>query len=133
MVEQRLDSSDLFEALLEAMSALREVAAPLVGFDARYEALREAHMRKTIREAEKAGYERIAVVCGAWHAPALATMPPAKDDNALLKGLKKVKTKATWVPWTHGRLARMSGYGAGIDSPGWYRASLANAAANALP
>src|SRR4051795_8223908 len=24
------------------------------------------------------------------------------------------------VPWTYGRLARESGYGAGIDSPGWY-------------
>ncbi|HVU10233.1 MAG TPA: DUF5682 family protein, partial [Phototrophicaceae bacterium] len=44
----------------------------------------------------------------------------AKDDTALLKGLTKVKTKATWVPWTHGRLSRFSGYGAGITSPGWY-------------
>ena len=24
------------------------------------------------------------------------------------------------MPWTHGRLCRDSGYGAGIDSPGWY-------------
>ena len=35
--------------------------------------------------------ERIAVVCGAWHAPALAKMPSAKDDAALLKGLPKIK------------------------------------------
>ena len=27
---------------------------------------------------------------------------------------------ATWVPWTYGRLAAESGYGAGIRSPGWY-------------
>ncbi len=26
----------------------------------------------------------------------------------------------TWVPWTHRRLSRAGGYGAGIDSPGWY-------------
>jgi hypothetical protein len=26
----------------------------------------------------------------------------------------------TWVPWTHGRLAGRSGYGAGVRSPGWY-------------
>ncbi len=26
----------------------------------------------------------------------------------------------TWVPWTHRRLSRASGYGAGIESPGWY-------------
>ena len=120
MVEQRIDSSDLFSAILEAMTALREHTPLLDPFRERYEALREAHMRKTIREAEKSGYQRIAVICGAWHTPALATLPPAKADNALLKGLAKVKTKATWVPWTYGRLARLSGYGAGIESPGWY-------------
>ena len=31
-------------------------------------------MRKTIRAAQKQGRERIAVVCGAWHVPALAEM-----------------------------------------------------------
>lgn len=38
----------------------------------------------------------------------------------MLKGLPKVKADMTWVPWTHRRLSRVSGYGAGIDSPGWY-------------
>ncbi|EST39331.1 hypothetical protein N566_02575, partial [Streptomycetaceae bacterium MP113-05] len=38
----------------------------------------------------------------------------------LLRGLPRVRVEATWVPWTHRRLARQSGYGAGIDSPGWY-------------
>lgn len=41
-------------------------------------------------------------------------------DRALLKGLPKVKTDVTWVPWTHRRLSRAGGYGAGIASPGWY-------------
>ena len=31
-----------------------------------------------LRAAQKEGYERIAVVCGAWHAPALAKPPPAR-------------------------------------------------------
>jgi hypothetical protein len=44
----------------------------------------------------------------------------AKADAALLKGLPKVKVASTWVPWTYRHLARASGYGAGIDSPGWY-------------
>ena len=26
----------------------------------------------------------------------------------------------TWIPWTHGRLQWATGYGAGIESPGWY-------------
>ncbi|HEY9858304.1 MAG TPA: DUF5682 family protein, partial [Candidatus Obscuribacterales bacterium] len=30
------------------------------------------------------------------------------------------KVQTTWVPWTYGRLAMSSGYGAGIESPGWY-------------
>jgi hypothetical protein len=81
---------------------------------------REAHMRQMIRAAEKDGFERIAVVCGAWHAPALAQLPAAKQDAAVLKGLPKVKVQAAWVPWTHGRLQWVSGYGAGIESPGWY-------------
>jgi hypothetical protein len=48
-------------------------------------------------------------------------MPPAKEDAALLKGLPKLKVEATWVPWTYGRLTISSGYGAGIESPGWYQ------------
>ena len=44
----------------------------------------------------------------------------AKADQALLKGLPKVKVQSTWVPWTYRHLTRASGYGAGIVSPGWY-------------
>jgi hypothetical protein len=42
-------------------------------------------------------------------------------DRKVLQGLSRVKTAATWVPWTNGRLALESGYGAGIESPGWYQ------------
>ena len=31
-----------------------------------------------------------------------------------------MKATLTWMPWTYGRLAYASGYGAGIRSPGWY-------------
>jgi hypothetical protein len=62
----------------------------------------------------------VVVVCGAWHVPALRRKTTVAADKALLKGLPKVKTDLTWVPWTHRRLSRSSGYGAGIDSPGWY-------------
>src|SRR5581483_9103696 len=33
------------------------------------DAVREAHMRKVLRRTVKDGYERVAVVCGAWHVP----------------------------------------------------------------
>src|SRR5206468_13086698 len=72
-------------------------------------------------EAKKDGFKSIAVVCGAWHAPALDVEKVAKkDDDELLKGLAKIKTSATWVPWTYERLCYASGYGAGVQSPGWY-------------
>jgi hypothetical protein len=118
MIEQRRDSTESFKAILELMSALREeVDSP----PERREDLREAYMRQSIRAAEREGFERIAVVCGAWHAPVLQTMPAAKADAALLKGLAKLKVSATWVPWTMGRLTYWSGYGAGIESPGYYQ------------
>lgn len=117
-VEQRVDARGLFDAILEAMTAVREQHVE----KRRRELQREAYMRQTIRAAHKEGYERIAIVCGAWHAPKLATLGPAKADSALLKGLPKVKVELTWIPWTYGKLAFRSGYGAGVDAPGWYGA-----------
>jgi hypothetical protein len=123
MVELRRDAADLFSGIREAMGALRQELPPVPDAgENRRESLREAHMRQTIRAAQKEGFERIAVVCGAWHAPVLCGdgIPGEKDDAARLKGLPKLKTTATWIPWTYGRLAWESGYGAGVESPGWY-------------
>ena len=39
-----------------------------------------------------------AVICGAWHVPALRTLPAAKADKDLLAGLPKAKVAATWTP-----------------------------------
>ncbi|MGP3927094.1 DUF5682 family protein [Streptomyces sp. 8N616] len=106
-----------FEALAEAMGALRETYG-----DGGYErdAVREAHMRLRIRDARRAFGDRFAVVCGAWHVPALTRRTTATADRQLVRGLPKAKVELTWVPWTHRRLSRHSGYGAGIASPGWY-------------
>jgi hypothetical protein len=115
LVEERPDTPELFAAIAELMQAIRD--------DDRLphrDRIREAWMRKELRAELKAGRDRIAVVCGAFHAPALLELPPAKQDAALLRDLPKTKVGATWVPWTYGRLARASGYGAGVESPGWY-------------
>ncbi|MFF2698984.1 DUF5682 family protein [Streptomyces cyaneofuscatus] len=106
-----------FTALAKAMTALREAYGD--GGHPR-DAVREAYMRIQLRTARKEFGDGVAVVCGAWHVPALAARTTLAADRALLKGLPKVKAEMTWVPWTHRRLARHSGYGAGIDSPGWY-------------
>lgn len=125
LIEERLGGDDphsVFGAIIEAMSAAR----PADEKDERDpdNFVREAHMRRAIRAAAKEGYEKIAVVCGAYHAPALTSESlqrvPSKSDDALLKGLPKRKTTATWIPWTYDRLSMWSGYGAGVHSPGWY-------------
>ncbi|MET7516741.1 DUF5682 family protein [Streptomyces sp. NPDC005480] len=120
VIEHRGASGDAFapfEALGEAMGALREEYG-----DGGHERdlVREAYMRLQLRTAQKEFGDGVAVVCGAWHVPALSVKTTVAADRAVLKGLPKAKVDMTWVPWTHRRLARAGGYGAGIDSPGWY-------------
>ena len=123
-IERRSDATDLFAAIYEAMCGVRAELPEIKVRDLQ----REAYMRKTLRAVVKEGFANVAVVCGAWHAPvldaeAIAGKRPAckiKDDNERLSGLPKVKTTATWIPWTYSRLTYRSGYGAGIQSPGWY-------------
>jgi hypothetical protein len=119
MFEQGEGNEDIFDSILELMSVLREE----IGNNGEaFNLIREAYMRKVLNKAIKNGYQRIAVVCGAWHTPALVDLKAYKvaDDNALLKGIPRVKTKATWIPWTYDRIATSSGYGAGVLSPAWY-------------
>ena len=128
VVEHRHDGPSPFPAIAEAMTELRDrVDGPpdrdVPGLPPGYlrrEERREAYMRRTLRRALKEGHRRVAVVCGAWHVPALRRKVPAARDDRTLRGLPKVKVAVTWVPWTHGRLAGRSGYGAGVRSPGWY-------------
>jgi hypothetical protein len=116
-VEERGDDASLFAAINEAVTALRQ---DLGLTETKLTLLREAWMRKCLRAAESEGFKNIAVVCGAWHLPALQQKTTAAADNALLKGLPKVKISSAWIPWTYERLAMASGYGAGVRSPGWY-------------
>ncbi|WP_371406758.1 DUF5682 family protein [Kribbella sp. NBC_00662] len=116
VIESRRHGAEPFTVIADAMRELRRDSEATGR-----EAQREAYMRTVLRKAIREGYERIAVVCGAWHVPALELpLPPATHDQRILKGLPKRKIACTWVPWTHGRLAATSGYGAGITSPGWY-------------
>lgn len=130
MVEHRFDHGDdvdelsaalgPFAAIAEAMAEVRAHAPAPPEAERIDEERREAAMRVSLRAAMRE-YERVAVVCGAWHVPALsAPLPPATADARLLRGLPKVKVAMTWVPWTHARLASWQGYGAGVRSPGWY-------------
>ncbi|GJE26463.1 DUF5682 family protein [Methylobacterium organophilum] len=122
-VESRAGADgDVFAAIAEAMAALREQDDPDPDEAFREEA-REAQMRQSIRKAAKEGFERVAVICGAWHVPALArhdARGQSAADAATLKGLPKTKVAAAWAPWSYERLATASGYRAGVLSPEWY-------------
>jgi hypothetical protein len=121
VIESRLDAGSPFAALTEAIAELRADTPAGPPAEQGEEQRREAHMRQVLRAALRGTAGTVAVVCGAWHAPALSgKLPPATADAALLRRMPRRKTTLTWVPWTHSRLAAASGYGAGVTSPGWY-------------
>lgn len=118
VVEHRGEGLAVFDAVAEAMAAVRAGAEP-----DRFEAWREAHMRRSIRRVitEFGSRADIAVVCGAWHVPALREgASTVAADATTLRGLPRARVAVGWVPWTHRRLAAQTGYRAGVRSPGWY-------------
>lgn len=119
-IEQDHDGITIFNTILEMMTEMRTATS----YEKSSNAVREAFMRNEIRSAIREGYQKIAVVCGAWHGPALATWQQEKaaEDKALIRGHKKVQTACTWVPWSYNRIARHTGYGSGVISPYWYEA-----------
>jgi len=117
VIEENPAPGQIFAAVADAMTTLRAESGPPSG----REAAREAHMRIEIERAASESDRPVAVVCGAWHVPALAERRSPTADRELLKGRRpRIKTKATWVPWTAARLTRASGYGAGVVAPGWF-------------
>lgn len=117
--EQDENETEIFTVIADLMAVLREETK---NTESKETLLREAYMRKHLRKAIKEKFEKIAVVCGAWHVPPLQNYLQYKQsaDNALLRGIKKTRTKATWIPWTYERLSFQSGYRAGVLSPAWY-------------
>ncbi len=126
LVEQQPHAGDMFQSINEAIAEIRDYLNSLnphteADEEQLLEQYREASMRKIIRQVQKQGFERIVVICGAWHGPALVDLKSTlKEDTQLLKGLPKTKIESAWIAWTHGRLHRQSGYGAGIQAVGWY-------------
>lgn len=144
VVEQSaVDDVAVFGAVHEMMRALRQkvLDEKVADHDSDTDGddYREAFMRQEIRRHAKDTDECVAVVCGAWHVPALSPdfaltqdgkvmTYTAKSDTALLKNLPKKlptsKFKTTWIPYTSPRLAKVGqgyGYGAGVDAPMWYQ------------
>ncbi|MDX8434512.1 DUF5682 family protein [Mesorhizobium abyssinicae] len=115
IIEQNPAPGPIFAAIADAMTTLRDGEGAI----GKFEAMREAHMRLEIAAARKEFDGPLAVVCGAWHVPALRAAHTQKSDQALLKGMARRKTMMTFAPWTGPRLALGYGYGAGVVAPGW--------------
>src|SRR5207237_912086 len=83
VIEHRYHGAGIFAVVTEAMATLRQG-----GETDEHNERREAAMRKVIRAALAGGAGRVAVVCGAWHAPALLpeAFPAASADVARLRG-----------------------------------------------
>lgn len=125
LIEQNCtDDEQIFVTIENAMTELR-ISAGDTGTLFERDLIREAWMRLEIKTFAAGEKQPVAVVCGAWHVPALKEKHTARDDRDLIRKipdrLSASKIKTTWVPWTSPRLAFDSGYGAGVVAPMWYQ------------
>jgi len=84
--------------------------------------VREAHMRLCIHNVLDQGHkaEKVLIVCGAFHSPALtAALPPMTDKE--YKALPRAKSSLTLMPYSYYRLSSQSGYGAGNHAPSYFQ------------
>ena len=116
--EQHTEIGDYFPLIEYMMDNLRDLDSATD----KETLVREAFMRKQIRQASKEPFERVLVLVGAWHIPAVKQWNVIKPsvDNALLKPLKKIKVEQFFIPWSYEQISVSSGYRAGVFSPAWY-------------
>lgn len=89
-------------------------------YEAARNLLRESHMKRRIVEAQRAGHERIVVVTGAYHVPALEGEGCAALTDGELAALPRRDSRLTPMPYSYFRLTTRSGYGAGNRAPAYY-------------
>ncbi len=79
-------------------------------------------MRRQILNTLAAGHQpdKIVVVCGAYHAAALANLEDGMTDEEI-DMLPCLTTKLTLMPYTYYKLSSLSGYGAGNLAPHYYQ------------
>ena len=82
--------------------------------------VREAYMKRTIRQAIDGGVppEKIFCICGAFHVAGLEENEPMTD--AELAALPQAECCATLMPYSYYRLTTRSGYGAGNKAPAYF-------------
>ncbi len=120
--ERNFENLDQVESYRQAAYAFGEgLRATTTDHDAELTARREAHMRREIIDARISARKlpTIAVICGAFHAPALSdALPPMSDEEH--RQLPRSSGTITVMPFSYGRLARQHGYGAGNQAPRYF-------------
>ena len=106
-----------FEAITEAMAALREAGSPAY---ASRRGRRGPARGATCARPARGAQGRRSSASPSSAAPGTRRRSPARcrrprPTPRCSRGCRRPRSAMTWVPWTHSRLASASGYGAGID------------------
>lgn len=123
--EHNLTPDAYRQAILAYSSQMRELTEGREWTEDRqeyaYNAVREAYMCRQIADTIAAGHqpENIVVICGAYHASALADLSLAMSDDELQR-LPFRKTKLTLMPYSYLKLSSLTGYGAGNIAPYYF-------------
>jgi len=123
--EHRLEPGSYRRAVERFSSEVRELTEQdelrLAPQESAYNEIREAYMRRKIRETIVAGHkpENIVVITGAHHTSAMSLELPAITDEELAL-LPRVPSRMTLMPYSYYKLSSHSGYGAGNMAPAYY-------------
>ncbi len=120
-IEQCRDVSGYRRGAGEFGRSLRELELTMGDRENRENLVREAYMRRRIREAVEEGIspEKIVVVAGAFHVEGILSADPAMSDKEFL-ALPRLESMRTLMPYSYYRLSERSGYGAGNHAPAYY-------------
>jgi hypothetical protein len=114
--ERETQSLEDFGRLSELMAEIRasETLSKL-------NATREAYMRLQLRKHLK-NHNTLVTIVGAYHSPALQTLDAHRksQDQKLMTGSRNKATITALIPFSYPRLAKASGYAAGVDAPRLY-------------
>ncbi|MCM3628448.1 DUF5682 family protein [Paenibacillus glycanilyticus] len=105
----------------EMRSLTEEEELRLAPHESAYNEIREAYMRRKIRETIAAGHaaDNIVVITGAHHTSAMSEeLPPMTDKELAL--LPRVRSRMTLMPYSYYKLSSHSGYGAGNAAPAYF-------------
>ncbi len=113
--ESWTDSEELFDVVSNLMTELRLSTRGLDDFET---LAREEFMRIQLQKIQTE-HKNVAVICGAWHVPALIDKPILPKNIIDISGLKSIQVQTSLIPWSYSRLSLNRSYTAGIESPVW--------------